>query len=485
MAVAVFFGVSILIVYSQWSGSLGAAAGQNNKEAARLVASWVSDIIDREASRLGGAQAEIAVGNVVQDEPSGEWNMPFKITVKNEHQEAATDTKVLVNITEFFKPFENFKIGRTGHAVLVDDKSYLIYYPGTKPFANKFCSYDDLQKMLNSKDGSVLIDNTYLKSGKAFVSYERVNNPLLLNKGINWLVIVSQDSGEVYRPLKELLPRVSITGIIFIIIAVFAGIVLGGLFLRPITKLKDGMRRLGAGELDCSVPASGSDEIGRLAGYFNDMVAYLKNTTVPNAVLSKEVEAGKRIENRLERLASEFIAVISKMKAMMAAVKTGSEIDKLSSEMDNALELVLAESGRLGLKIAASDIKSLLKKTVFLYEPKIREKGLDLKVDIPKGALDLQVDEKRITQVFNALIENAIRRTEKGHIDISIKELQGDAECAITYTGAMISQDELTNTSELAVARGVIETHGGRLWSESESSNISKLKFILPKRKNA
>lgn len=483
LAVAVFFGVSILIVYLQWSDSLSAAAGQNNKESARLIASWVSDIIDREALKLCGARGEIAAGDLVQNESTGAWDLPLKIMTKNERGDVTYEDKGAVNIAAFFKPLDSFRTGKTGNAALIDDKSYLIYYPGTKPFVNKFCSYDDLQKVLGSKSVYALIDSAYLRAGRSFVAYERVGNPLLLNKGIEWFVVVSQDSSEVYRPLRELLPRASVTGIIFVIIAVFAGFVIGKLFLRPIEKLKDGMRRLGSGELDYRMGLPGRDEIGELTAAFNNMASELKNTTIPKTALDKEFAVKRRLEDRISRLTSEFTSAISQIRDLLPAVRSGTGIDKLSSEVENALELALAESGRMDLKISSSDIKALLKKIVFLYEPKIRGKGLDLKVDIPKGALDIQADADKITRVFHILLENVIKLTEKGRIEISIKELQSEAECTLAYTGALIPQDRFAAVSELAIAKTIIEMHNGKLWSESESPQISKLKFILPKQK--
>jgi len=215
------------------------------------------------------------------------------------------------------------------------------------------------------------------------------------------------------------------------------------------------------------------------------MASELKNTTIPKTALDKEFAVKRRLEDKISRLSSEFTSAISQIKDLLPAVRSGSGIDELSSEIDNALELAFAESGRVELKVSSSDIKALLRKVVFLYEPKIRGKGLDLKIDIPKGVLDIHVDADKIARVFHILLENAIKLTEKGRIEISIKELQGEAECTLTYTGALIPPDRFATVLELAIAKNIIEMHNGKLWSESESPKISKFKFILSEQKKS
>jgi signal transduction histidine kinase len=102
--------------------------------------------------------------------------------------------------------------------------------------------------------------------------------------------------------------------------------------------------------------------------------------------------------------------------------------------------------------------------------------------------------------VFVQLIENAIKFTENGYIQISVRELKNDVECSIADTGTGIPAKDLPWVFELfpyaedarnvggydpkfnlSIIKGIIEKHKGKIWVESEIGKGTKFTFILPK----
>ena len=168
---------------------------------------------------------------------------------------------------------------------------------------------------------------------------------------------------------------------------------------------------------------------------------------------------------------------------MQSLIKSGLGSENLAKEATNARELAMSESGKVELKLASVEIKSLLKKAVFVYEPKIREKGLDFRVDIPRGEVYVNVDSARIVQSLNTLIEAAIALSQKGRIEIAASDLPDEVRCVITYNGPAMTDEDFAKTMELAIAKSVVENHKGRLKYEKDAAGLSRIILILPKQK--
>jgi signal transduction histidine kinase len=129
------------------------------------------------------------------------------------------------------------------------------------------------------------------------------------------------------------------------------------------------------------------------------------------------------------------------------------------------------------------------------------EKQLALTVDVPS---DLPVgagDERRITQVLLNLVGNAIKFTEAGGVEISVRADNGAFVAAVQDTGPGIDAEHQQRIFEefqqvdssptktkggtglgLAIAKRIVEMHGGRIWVESTLGEGSTFRFSLPVR---
>ena len=102
------------------------------------------------------------------------------------------------------------------------------------------------------------------------------------------------------------------------------------------------------------------------------------------------------------------------------------------------------------LKREAADIKDMVKKVVFVFEPKIRDKGLILKLELPRDPIMAYADKNRINQVLNTLVENAIRFTDKGSIGISVNDIETGVKITVSDTGAVIPPEHINKAFEIA-----------------------------------
>ncbi len=468
---------------------------------------------------FAGGKGSAAIGDPEMDASSGKWCLSFVIPVRDEQGSFLGAVRYLVNLTAFSGLLENFKIGNSGEAALVDDKGYLVFHKQAKPYSNKFCSYEELRKILENENRWFLISSAYLHQGRVVASFSKVKLPALSSDSIKWWVFVIQDEKEVFAILNRLILKILWLGAILTLILLITGLVMGRRFVRPIRVLQDGMLKVGKGELDYRVNIEPGDEIGRLAASFSDMLDNLQSTTTSVAKMNSEIEKKDENIKRLTQMRSGLISAVTQLKGAVSAAnkslrtaldsKEGqfnlsdksrlegslNDMEKLYQGMDNILDVAKIDAGEISLNIAPVDIKEVMREIIFFFEPKVRSKGLDFRLDLPKGKTDVLADQVRIKEVFHYLIENALKFTEKGYVGVSIKDLKNEIECSVMDSGTGIGKEDVSKIFDRAqdsksgmnlfLTKSIIELHSGRIWVESESGKWTKFTFKLPKNKPA
>lgn len=251
----------------------------------------------------------------------------------------------------------------------------------------------------------------------------------------------------------------------------------------------------------------------------------LKKTNQGIKLLYKELEKKNAELRKLDQLKTDFVSTVShELRTPLSITKEGislvldkitgqinpqqekiltvakDNIDRLAKIINELLDISKIEAGRIELKKELVNIADLVRQVVVSFEPKVNKKGLELRINLPSRDIDSYVDADKITQVFTNLVSNALKFTEKGHIEIEVKELEDEIECSVMDTGIGISQDDLPKVFDkfqqfgraagagekgtglgLSIAKGLIEIHRGRIWLESELDKGTKFSFTLSK----
>jgi signal transduction histidine kinase len=177
--------------------------------------------------------------------------------------------------------------------------------------------------------------------------------------------------------------------------------------------------------------------------------------------------------------------------------KINAEVDVLSQLARELLDLALIESGQMPLKLAPTDLHDLAQVQAERFSPQTRQKGLTLAMDIAPGTLAL-ADGEMIGRVLANLLHNACKFTPSGgRVSLTARHEGDNVIVSVADTGPGIPPDELSRVFErfykvdrargqagtglgLAVARHIVEGHGGLIWAESAPGHGATFRFSLP-----
>jgi two-component system sensor histidine kinase KdpD len=173
------------------------------------------------------------------------------------------------------------------------------------------------------------------------------------------------------------------------------------------------------------------------------------------------------------------------------------EANRLNAIIENLLDLSRMESGILQPRKEWYDLAALVDDVLGRLRPLTN--GHPVVVDIPSDLPPVELDYVEIDQVLSNLIENATKYVPTGQeIRVSARRSGGELQVEVTDRGPGVSQDALRRLFEpfyredearrkkkgsglgLAVSKGLVEAHGGRIWAENRPGGGARFVFTLP-----
>jgi len=187
--------------------------------------------------------------------------------------------------------------------------------------------------------------------------------------------------------------------------------------------------------------------------------------------------------------------------AMLALMVQQSE--RLSRLVDQLLDLSRLESGSAPLQLEDVRLAPLVDRVIAELGVAQPEGSLEVRNEVPADLPPVEADRERIHQVLFNLLDNAVRFTPAGgQVKVLAVRENGSWEVSVVDTGPGIPKEHIPLVFErfyrvdpsrsrndggtgigLAIARSVVEAHGGRIWAESEMGKGSAFHFVLPAQK--
>ncbi|TEU19353.1 MAG: hypothetical protein E3J21_04035 [Anaerolineales bacterium] len=216
--------------------------------------------------------------------------------------------------------------------------------------------------------------------------------------------------------------------------------------------------------------------------------------------------------NMVTDVAHELRTPLSNIRGYLEALQDGVVepeeriIDSLHEEamlpnhlVDDLQELSLAEAGHLELERQPVALADIVDRAVEAVHPRAKAEGVTVQVDLPEDLL-VDVDPQRIGQVLRNLLDNALTHTSPGgEIAVAARAEGQWVEVSVRDTGSGIAAKDLPYVFErfyradksrsratggarlgLAIAKQLVEAHGGRIWVESTEGEGSTFTFALP-----
>lgn len=189
-----------------------------------------------------------------------------------------------------------------------------------------------------------------------------------------------------------------------------------------------------------------------------------------------------------------------RLKEDLGVIRTTAiEMSELLSDL---LDVSKIEAGKMRVSPQEVDVSALLAEGRRRYELWAAAKGIAFRLDLRGPLQRVWLDPRRVQQVLNNLVSNAVKFSSKGGtITLSGHDVEGGIELSVTDTGQGIDAadiDKLFGRFEqagaqatagergsglgLAIAKKLVELHGGRIWVESKKGVGSKFTFTLPLR---
>jgi two-component system phosphate regulon sensor histidine kinase PhoR len=178
--------------------------------------------------------------------------------------------------------------------------------------------------------------------------------------------------------------------------------------------------------------------------------------------------------------------------------RVDSELDRMMQMVTELTELSRIESGRGDLKPEMINLNSLVEEVIARFKPQSERKTVSLSAELFADLPLIRADKDRIYQAITNLVHNAIKFTSSGGcVVISTGVSENSILVKVSDTGVGISSKDLPRIFErfykadkarsgegaglgLAIAKHVIQAHGGDIWVESEEGKGSTFFFSLP-----
>ncbi len=302
------------------------------------------------------------------------------------------------------------------------------------------------------------------------------------------------------------------------VLLVFAGgiaVALGHFFASALTdrieQLKLVTNAIQDGNLSARADLAGSDEIASLENLVNQMAARLQTADEKQ----KELELLRRdlvawaghdlrtplssIKLLISALADEIVTDPETTQQYFAQAK--KQVDLLSSLVDDLFQVSQLDAGGLKLEKEPTSLSDLISDTLESFSALAIQNRVDLTGYASPGIDPVVMDVQRMGRVLNNLVSNALQHTPPGgQVEISAEPTDGAVSVSISDSGEGIPQDDLPHIFErfyrgdksrsrasggaglgLAIAKGIIEAHGGSILVESEPGKGTLFSFTIPR----
>lgn len=310
------------------------------------------------------------------------------------------------------------------------------------------------------------------------------------------------DMSATNSAIMQVLLDVLLSWLIAVVLAVFAVSYITSRITRPITVMSDTVRRFSSGDYSARVEVRSADEIGELAGTFNEMADEINTLEQARRSFVANVSHELRspltsMKGFLEAMIDGTIAPEDHAKYLAVVV---DENKRMISMVNDLLDLARIESGEFKLDKKRFDVNELIRRTLITFEARIVEKKIEVGIDFSDEKCLVSADPVQISQVIRNLIDNAIKFSpEGGRIELSVTSDRRLASVSVRDNGKGIAAEDLKYVFDrffkgekahtpsgaagtglgLSIVKRILDCHGQSITVVSEDGKGTEFVFTL------
>jgi signal transduction histidine kinase len=305
----------------------------------------------------------------------------------------------------------------------------------------------------------------------------------------------------------------SLAGVLLLFAALIAttfGVFVAASVTDGLRQLAKAANRLAEGDLQARTPVTGRDEVAQVSIAFNEMASQLEKT------------ANEREE--LENLRRDLIAwtshdlrtPLTSIRVMIEALHDGvvtdeetrqryyktirADIVALNALINDLFELAQLEAGGPPLQLENHSLRDLISDTLETFRPLAEKRQVALEGEVGDNLDPVWMNASKVGRVLSNLISNALQYTpEGGKVHVQAARNGEAVEVVVKDSGPGFAEQDISRIFEkfyrgeqarsrttggaglgLAIARGIIDAHGGKMWAENEDDSGAVVGFTLP-----
>ena len=278
-----------------------------------------------------------------------------------------------------------------------------------------------------------------------------------------------------------------------------AALLVGRSILSALGRVRKASAAVAGGDFSARAPEDGPTELAELGASFNEMAASIE-----------EVFDARR---QLVAWASHDLRTpLASMQAMLEAVEDGlveperyvpalrQQVSALGLLVDDLFELARLDAGVLSLELREARLAGVVRSALggLEAEAQMRRVALAARID---GDPTVVCAPDKVERVLLNLLTNAIRHTPSdGAVAVIVEPLEDEVRVSVEDTGEGIPAESVRRVFDhfwrgdrsrtpgtggaglgLAIAHGLVEAQGGRIWAENRSEGGARISFTLPR----
>ena len=292
------------------------------------------------------------------------------------------------------------------------------------------------------------------------------------------------------RTLSAVWMEIALVLLVAVLFSVIAVYYTTSRMIRPFSEINAIVQRYSKGDFNIRIPVKGTDEATQLAVSFNNMADQLR-----------DLEATRRdfVSNVSHELRSPLTSMRGFLEAMQDGTIPRSEYDKyidvvlsetrrMTTMVNDLLDLARIESGRTALKLEIFDINELIRRTLITFEARIYDQRMEVEVKFAQEQYFVEADSAQISQVLRNIIDNAIKYSPAGgRLRIATYAGQGIPEEDVPHVFERFYKVEKAHTPTkqggtglgLSIVKRIIDQHGQTITLKSTRGKGSNFTFTL------